>query len=76
MKASVHEAKTHLSRFLDQVILGEEVIITKSGRPVARLVAIEARKTQRRIGSAKGLFVVPEHFNTPADDTEADEFWR
>ncbi len=75
MKASVHEAKTHLSKFLEKVLLGDEVIITKSGRPVARLVPIEARKTQRRAGSAKGLFVVPANFNAPLE-TEADEFWR
>ncbi|MBL8294465.1 MAG: type II toxin-antitoxin system prevent-host-death family antitoxin [Bryobacterales bacterium] len=37
MEASVHEAKTHLSRLLENVLLGEEVIITRSGRPVARL---------------------------------------
>ena len=55
--------------------MGEEVIITKSGRPVARLVPIEARKTQRRVGSAKGLFVVPENFNAPLE-TGGDEFWQ
>ena len=75
MKASVHEAKTHLSRFLEKVLMGEEVIITKSGRPVARLVPIEARKTQRQVGSARGLFVVPENFNVPLD-TDGDEFWQ
>ena len=40
-QVSVHEAKTHLSRLLRQVILGKDVVITRSGRPVERLVAVE-----------------------------------
>ncbi|MDX1979979.1 MAG: type II toxin-antitoxin system Phd/YefM family antitoxin [Bryobacteraceae bacterium] len=66
MEASVHEAKTHLSRLLEQVLLGEEVIVTRSGRPVARLVPFEARKAKRKVGSAAGLFHVPDDFRCPS----------
>lgn len=75
MEASVHEAKTHLSRLLENVLLGEEVIITRSGRPVARLVPFEARKAKRKIGSAAGLFRVPDDFNEPLPPEIEEAFW-
>lgn len=52
MEVNIHEAKTHLSRLLEQVQAGEEVVIAKSGRPIARLVAIRAAKSV--LGSARG----------------------
>ena len=48
---SVHEAKTHLSRLLQQVISGETIVIARSGRPVARLVPIERPATPRAPGN-------------------------
>lgn len=54
---NVHEAKTHLSELLRLVEAGEEVVIARAGKPVARLVRDEAaRRAQRRIGWAKGLY--------------------
>ncbi|MDQ4106953.1 MAG: type II toxin-antitoxin system prevent-host-death family antitoxin, partial [Actinomycetota bacterium] len=44
---NVHEAKTHLSKLLERVVQGEEVVIAKSGRPVARLVPMIGRPEQR-----------------------------
>jgi prevent-host-death family protein len=76
MEASVHQAKTHLSRLLEQVLLGEEVIITRSGRPVARLVPFEHRRAKRTLGSAAGLFRVPDDFNAPLPGEVEDEFWK
>ncbi len=43
---NVHEAKTHLSRLLERVRLGEEITIAKAGKPVARLVAVEGPRPQ------------------------------
>ncbi|MGH7567027.1 MAG: type II toxin-antitoxin system Phd/YefM family antitoxin [Gemmatimonadota bacterium] len=64
---NVHEAKTHLSRLLRRVAAGEEIIIARSGEPVARLVPIqEGRK--RRLGTDRGAFQVPEDFNAPLPD--------
>jgi len=51
---NAHEAKTHLSRLLEQVRQGEEVVIAKAGRLVARLVPIAERPKRRRPGSARG----------------------
>jgi prevent-host-death family protein len=60
---NVHEAKTHLSRILDRVIRGEEVVIGKAGRPVARIVPVH-RKTQRRApGSARGRIRILPSFD-------------
>ena len=50
---NVHQAKTHLSRLLERVAAGEEVVIARAGRPVARLVPID-REEPRKPGLAKG----------------------
>ena len=63
MEVNIHEAKTHLSRLLERVALGEEVIIAKAGTPVAKLVRIEMEAKTRVFGSAKGEFTVPDDFN-------------
>ena len=60
---SIHEAKTHLSRLLLEVAQGEEVIIAKAGRPVARLLAFEEATPKRHFGKDRGEFTVPEDFD-------------
>ncbi len=62
---NVHEAKTHLSRLLEQVAQGEEVVIAKSGRPVARLVAVKGQVGRREPGSARGQVKMSEDFDAP-----------
>lgn len=71
MEVNIHEAKTHLSKLLERVALGEEVVIAKAGRPVAKLVAIEGKKRPFQFGSAKGEFVVPDDFNDPDPEIDA-----
>lgn len=61
----VGEAKTHLSRLLKQVEDGEEVVIERGGRPVARLVPITASPRRSWVGMDAGTFTVPEDFNDP-----------
>ena len=63
---TVHEAKTHLSRLLREVVEGEDVVITRSGRPVARLVPIERKRPV--FGVDEGRFVVPDDFDEPLDE--------
>ena len=60
---NVHEAKTHLSKLLDRVAQGEEVIIAKSGRPVAKLVRVAVEP--RRPGRLKGRIRVSADFDEP-----------
>jgi prevent-host-death family protein len=62
----VHEAKTHFSRLLDRIALGEQVTITRRGEAVARLVPIGAER--RAFGIDRGRFVVPDDFNAPLDE--------
>ena len=64
----VHEAKTTLSRLLRRATSGEEVVITRGGEPVARLVPVQ-RAGLRQLGQDIGLFEYPEDFNDslPAD---------
>jgi len=70
MEVNIHEARTHLSRLLERVAIGEEVIIAKAGAPVAKLVAVKKTPKKRVFGSAKGDFTVPDDFNDPDPEIE------
>jgi prevent-host-death family protein len=71
----VHEAKTHLSRLLDRVAAGEEVVITRRGEEVARLLPVR-RQAVRRLGVDRGRFTVPEDFDAPLPDELLATFER
>ncbi|HEV3309237.1 MAG TPA: type II toxin-antitoxin system Phd/YefM family antitoxin [Chloroflexota bacterium] len=60
----VHEAKTHLSQLLERVRAGEEFAITRRGEEVARLVPPPI-KGERRFGTDRGRFIVPDDFDAP-----------
>jgi len=62
---NVHEAKTHLSRLLERVAAGEEIVLGKAGKPIARLVPLASRAGRRVPGSAKGMIVVRKNFDAP-----------
>jgi len=62
---NVHEAKTHLSRLLDQVASGEEVVIAKAGVPVARLVPVVMPADQRPLGTESGRVFIADDFDGP-----------
>jgi prevent-host-death family protein len=62
---NIHEAKTHLSRLVDEVYSGEEIIIAKAGKPLAKLVALTAPGKKRRLGILKGKLRAPEDFDAP-----------
>ncbi|MCY3785826.1 MAG: type II toxin-antitoxin system prevent-host-death family antitoxin [bacterium] len=64
VSVGVHEAKTTLSRLLRRADAGEEVVITRDGLPVARLVPVEG-SGHRELGQDVGLFEYPEDFNEP-----------
>lgn len=67
MIVNVHEAKTHLSRLLERVAAGEEVVIGRAGRPVARLVPYREAARPRTPGSMRGAIWVSEDFDTSPD---------
>jgi prevent-host-death family protein len=62
---NIHTAKTHLSRLLNEVAAGEDVVIAKAGKPVARLVPFEPRREPRRPGLMKGQIWIAEDFDEP-----------
>ena len=72
-QVSIHDAKTHLSRLLRRVECGEEIVIARGNRPVARLVPIEAQR-QRRLGTDRGLFRIPDDFDAPLPDEVIRDF--
>ena len=71
---NIHEAKTHLSKLLQQVMAGEEIIIAKSGMPLARIVPYEQKPKQRIPGSAKGQIRIAPDFDAPLPDEILDAF--
>jgi prevent-host-death family protein len=73
---NIHEAKTHLSRLLKRVAAGEDVLIARAGRPIARLVPVGPPAGERILGSQKGKFIVPEDFDAPLPEEILAEFER
>ncbi|MEW6044957.1 MAG: type II toxin-antitoxin system Phd/YefM family antitoxin [Bacillota bacterium] len=65
---NVHQAKTHLSRLLERVRQGEDVVIAKAGRPIARLIPVREEVARRVPGSARGLIRVSADFDAPLPD--------
>jgi prevent-host-death family protein len=71
---NVHEAKTHLSRLLAQVEAGEEVIIARGGKPVARLVPVDVPADRRVPGLDKGRLKYSEDVEAPLPSEVAADF--
>jgi prevent-host-death family protein len=62
---NIHQAKTQLSRLVERVAGGEEIIIAKAGKPVARLVPYAPRGTARRPGAMRGKIRIKKNFDEP-----------
>lgn len=75
-EVSVHEAQIHLSRLLDEAMAGEEIVISRSGKPLVRLVPVEEAPVDRPFGTAKGLFVLPADWDNRLPDEVIDEFYK
>lgn len=69
---NVQEAKTHLSQLLQRVAAGEEIVLARSGVPVARLVPITT--SPRRPGRGKGRLTLSDDFDAPLPDEVLDAF--
>jgi len=75
MRVSVHGAKTQLSKLLDLVEDGEQIVIERHGRPVARLVPARRRRASA-LGAMKGEFEMADGWERAFTDEEADAFWN
>jgi prevent-host-death family protein len=60
---NIHEAKTYLSKLVDQAVQGEPFIIAKAGKPLVKVASIAAPRGPRRLGFMKGQFKVPKGFD-------------
>ncbi len=69
-RVNIHEAKTHLSRLVEEAARGEPFVIAKAGKPMVKVVPIEEgeKPASRRIGFMKGEFTVPDDFDTMCQD--------
>ena len=69
---NISEAKSHLSALIEKVMAGEEIIIGKAGKPVAKLVRYERREESRRPGALKGKIKIEDDFDElPVDMAKA-----
>jgi prevent-host-death family protein len=68
-QATIHQAKTHLSKLIRKALDGEEVIIAKRDKPLVRLEAVRPKKTKRKLGLGEGLvtYIAPD-FDEPLKD--------
>jgi prevent-host-death family protein len=62
---NIHSAKTHLSRLIAEVAAGEEIVIAKAGKPVARLLPFEPRREPRQPDLLKGEIWIADDFDDP-----------
>lgn len=67
---NIHEAKTHLSRLVDEAVKGEPFVIAKAGKPLVKVVPLDAPSAPRRIGFMEGLgdWKVPDDFDRMCQD--------
>ena len=71
---NIHAAKTQLSRLVDAAAAGEEIIIAKSGKPIARLGPLSGPRRKRTLGALAGKLRIPEDFDADLPDEVLDEF--
>ena len=65
---NIHEAKTHLSRLIQEALEGEEIVIARGNVPLVRLVLVESARPKRSLGWAKGQVTMALDFDGPLDD--------
>jgi prevent-host-death family protein len=73
---NIHEAKTHLSRLLAEVAAGEEIVIARAGKPVARIVPVAEPPPDRVLGIDEGRVVIRDDFDAPLPDDVLAGFER
>jgi len=71
---NIHHAKTHLSRIVEEVAAGAEVIIAKAGRPVAKLVPLGPVVRKKHLGLLRGAFAIPDDFDAALPKGVLDTF--
>ena len=65
---NIHEAKTHFSKLLERVMGGEEVVIAKAGKPIARILPVVTAATSRKPGNDAGKIIIAPDFDDPLEE--------
>jgi len=65
---NIYDAKTHLSKLVDQAASGQDVILARNGKPAVRITTLDLPKPKIKFGLLKGKIVVPENFDEPLPD--------
>ena len=68
LQVNIHEAKTNLSKLIQKAINGEDVIIAKGNKPIVKLVLVDNKKPQRKLGTAKGKIELADNFDESLED--------
>ena len=71
----VYDARASLSRLIDRALAGEEVVITRKGKPVVKLTPVQTVQQPRQLGALKGMFEIPDSFFDPLPDEVLEEFY-
>lgn len=71
---NIHDAKTRLSKLVEQAEAGHETIIARAGKPVARLGPLVAKPGPRKLGLLKGKLKIPPDFDAPLPDDVLGQF--
>jgi prevent-host-death family protein len=71
---NIHEAKTHLSRLVDEVCEGKELILAKAGKPLVKLVPLKKVNPKRKAGFLKGKIKIAKDFDAPLPQDWLDDF--
>ncbi len=72
---NIHEAKTHLSRLIKEVVAGKEVVISKAGKPLVKLIPYSVSKTPRKLGHLKGKIKISKDFDEELPKKLLDLFY-
>ncbi len=73
-QVNIYEAKTQLSKLVDEAANGEDIIIARAGKPAARLTRIAPEQGRRELGVLDGQFEIPDDFNRPLPDEILNAF--
>lgn len=76
IQVNIYEAKSKFSKLINQAIAGEEIIIAKSGKPIAKLVPFKNPAGNRKPGLAKGKIIIADDFDAPLPDDILKEFYK
>ena len=73
---NIHEAKTHFSKLINDVLNGKEVVIARSGKPIIKLSIYSAELPPRKGGQLKGLLKISDDFDAPLPNDIINQFYQ